>query len=132
MGVSVMEPGETNVSQTIKLGLNKSTVIELERPVADVVITNPEIADAVVQTAQRLIFRGVSVGETNAFLFDRNGDPLLNLEIVVDADMAALKKLISRHVPNARVEVESVAGNILLTGQVESLAQSDQVIRLVQ
>ncbi|MGB3624550.1 MAG: type II and III secretion system protein family protein [Henriciella sp.] len=132
MGVSVMEPGDTNVSQTIKLGLNKSTVIELDRPVADVVITSPEIADAVVQTAQRLIFRGVSVGETNAFLFDRQGNPLLNLEIIVDADMAALKKLISRHVPDARVEAESVGGNILLTGEVESIAQSDQVMRLVR
>lgn len=132
MGVSVMEPGETNVSQTMKLGLNKSTVIELDRPVADVVITNPEIADAVVQTAQRLIFRGVAVGETNAFLFDRDGNPLLNLEIIVDADMAALKKLISRHVPDARVEVESVGGNILLTGMVDSVSQSDQVVRLVK
>ncbi|WP_370372622.1 type II and III secretion system protein family protein [Henriciella pelagia] len=132
MGVSVMEPGDTNVSRTIKLGLNKSTVIELERPVADVVITNPEIADAVVQTAQRLIFRGIEVGETNAFLFDRNGAPLLNLEIIVDADMASLSKLISRYVPDARVQAESVGGNIILTGEVDSLSQSDQVIRLVK
>ncbi|MEM5518793.1 type II and III secretion system protein family protein [Henriciella sp. AS95] len=132
MGVSVMNPGDTNVSQSIKLGLNKSTVIELERPVADVVITNPEIADAVVQTAQRLIFRGIKVGETNAFLFDRNGDPLLNLEIVVGADMASLSKLIARYVPDARVDVESIGGNIVLTGQVDNLSQSDQVIRLVK
>mgnify|MGYP001341161638 CR=1 FL=1 len=45
MGVSIMEPGETNVSQTIRLGLNKSTVIELDRPVADVVITKPLTVD---------------------------------------------------------------------------------------
>lgn len=132
MGVSIMEPGETNVSQTIKLGLNKSTVVELERPVADVVITNPAIADAVVQTAQRLIFRGVTVGETNAFLFDRNGNPLLNLEIIVGADVASLEKLISRYVPDSRVSVESIGGNIVVSGQVDSLAQSDQVIRLVK
>jgi len=93
-GVSIMEPGETSVSQTIRLGLNKSTVIELDRPVADVVITNPSIADAVVQTAQRLIFRGIEVGETNAFLFDRHGRPILNLEIVVNADTAALERLV--------------------------------------
>lgn len=132
MGVSVMEPGATNVSQTVKLGLNKSTVIELDRPVADVVITNPEIADAVVQTAQRLIFRGIEVGETNAFLFDRQGNPLLNLEIIVDADIAALDKLISRYVPGARVTVESVGGNIVLSGHVDNIMQSDQIVRLIK
>ncbi len=132
MGVSVMEPGETNVSQTIKLGLNKSTVIELERPVADVVITNPAIADAVVQTSRRLIFRGVEVGETNAFLFDREGNPLLNLEIVVDADMASLSKLISRYVPKARVNLESVGGNIVVTGDVDNIMQSNQIVRLIK
>lgn len=132
MGVSVMEPGETSVSQTIKLGLNKSTVIELDRPVADVVITNPSIADAVVQTSQRLIFRGIEVGETNAFLFDREGQPLLNLEIIVDADTASLEKLISRYVPDSRVKVESVGGNIVVSGVVDNLMQSDQVIRLIK
>ncbi|WP_300375630.1 type II and III secretion system protein family protein [Henriciella sp.] len=132
MGVSVMQPGETDVSQTVKLGLNKSTVIELDRAVADVVITNPEIADAVVQTSRRLIFRGIEVGETNAFLFDRNGNPLLNLEIIVDADTAALETLISRYVPNARVDVESVGGNIVVSGEVENMMQSDQVVRLVK
>lgn len=132
MGVSVMEPGETSVSRTIKLGLNKSTVIELDRPVADVVITNPSIADAVVQTSQRLIFRGIEVGETNAFLFDREGRPLLNLEIIVDADTASLEKLISRYVPDSRVKVESVGGNIVVSGIVDNLMQSDQVIRLIK
>ena len=132
MGVSVMEPGETSVSQRIKLGLNKSTVIELDQPVADVVITNPAIADAVVQTSRRLIFRGIEVGETNAFLFDRSGNPLLNLEIIVDADTAALEQLISRYVPDSRVKVESVGGNIVASGQVDNMMQSDQVMRLIK
>ncbi|MBF34824.1 MAG: pilus assembly protein CpaC [Hyphomonadaceae bacterium] len=132
MGVSIMEPGETNVSQTIRLGLNKSTVIELDRPVADVVITNPEIADAVVQTAQRLIFRGIEVGETNAFLFDRAGQPILNLEILVNADTAALERLVERYVPGARVSVESVGGNMVVSGNVDNIVQSDQIMRLIR
>ncbi|WP_018148286.1 type II and III secretion system protein family protein [Henriciella marina] len=131
-GVSIMEPGETNVSQTIRLGLNKSTVIELDRPVADVVITNPSIADAVVQTAQRLIFRGIEVGETNAFLFDRNGRPILNLEIVVNADTAALERLVERYVPGVRVGIESIGGNMVVSGNVDNILQSDQIMRLIR
>ena len=90
LGVKITEPGDSNVTQEVELGINKSTVIELSRPAADVVITNPAIADAVVQTAQRIIFRGIEIGQTNAFIFDRNGNPLLNLELTVDVNLTGL------------------------------------------
>lgn len=131
MGVSTMEPGDTAVSKTMTLGLNKSTVIELGRPAADIVITNPDIADAVVQTNTRIIFRGIEVGQTNAFIFDRKGNPLLNLELSVELDTAGLDAMIARYVPDARVRVEMLNGSAVVTGRVDSLVQSDQVMRLV-
>ncbi|MCI4646528.1 MAG: type II and III secretion system protein family protein [Hyphomonadaceae bacterium] len=131
IGVNITEPGQSNVSQSVRLGLNKSTVIDLPRPVADVVITNAGIADAVVQTTQRIIFRGVSTGETNAFLFDDQGRELLNLEIVVESDLTGLKDLLARHLPEARVNVEAVNGAVVLTGAVASASESEQVIQLV-
>ena len=84
MGVSSLDPGETGVTRVVKLGTNKSIVIDLDRPASDVIITNPLIADATVQTARRIIFRGVQVGQTNAFVFGPDGRPLINLEITVD------------------------------------------------
>lgn len=132
MGVSTMEPGDTAVSQSIRLSLNKSTVIELGRPAADVVITNPAIADAVVQTAERIIFRGIEAGQTNAFIFDRSGNPLLNLEITVDLDTASLDTYIAKYVPDARVSIEAVSGSIIVNGQVDNLIQANQVIRLIE
>ena len=131
MGVSIMEPGDTAVSQVVTLGLDKSTIIELRRPAADIVITNPDIADAVVQTNRRIIFRGIQVGQTNAFIFDRQGNPLLNLELSVEMDTSGLDAMIARYVPDARVKVEMLNGSAVVTGQVDSLVQSDQVMRLV-
>lgn len=132
MGTSITRPGEQAVSRQVTLGVNKSLIIDLEAPAADVVISNPEIADAVVQTAQRIIFRGVRFGQTNALIFDREGRPLLDLNISVETDIASLEDTISRHVPNARVKIESFSGNIILTGMVDNLSQSDQVSRLVR
>ncbi len=131
MGVKTISPGESTVSQVITLDLNKSTIIELDRPAADLVLTNPEIADAVVQTSQRIIFRGIQVGETNAFIFDQNGNPLLNLEINVEIDQARLERLIAKYVPDARVSVEIVNGNVVLDGTVDNISMADQVMRLV-
>ncbi|WP_034741392.1 type II and III secretion system protein family protein [Hyphomonas chukchiensis] len=131
MGTVITAPGQSNVSQQVTLGLNKSLIIDLEYPAADVVITNPAIADAVVQTSKRIIFRGVKYGQTNAFVFDRDGNQLLNLEINVETDMTSLHQLIERHIPDARVNVEGLNGNVLITGSVDDMQQSDQVERLV-
>lgn len=131
-GVTITEPGGSNVSEEVLLGLDKSTVVELDRPAADVVITNADIADAVVQTRQRIIFRGVATGTTNAFIYDEDGNTLLELEITVEADFSALNALIERHVPEARVRAEGVNGNVILTGYAASVSQTEQVRDLVK
>lgn len=131
IGTKFTHPGQSITSEQVTIGLNKSMVVDLDRQAADVVITNPEIADAVVQTSKRLIFRGVSYGQTNAFVFDSAGNQILNLEIAVEMDMSGLHQMIQRHVPNARVNVEGVNGNVVLTGNVASLVEADQVQRLV-
>ncbi|MEM1105805.1 MAG: type II and III secretion system protein family protein [Pseudomonadota bacterium] len=132
IGLEITEPGDSAVTQSLSLGLNKSTVINLPRAVADVVITNAAIADATVQSRQRIIFRGVQLGETNAFLFDENGREILNLEIAVEADLTGLEDLISRHLPEARVFAEAVNGSIVLTGTVSNAAEAANVLELVE
>lgn len=132
MGTSITKPGDQTVSRRVTLGVDKSMIVDLEAPAADVVISNPEIADAVVQTAQRIIFRGIRFGQTNALIFDRAGQTLLDLNISVETDLAALEETILRHVPDARVKIESFNGSIILTGMVDNLSQSDQVSRLVK
>ena len=132
MGVSTLEPGDTGVSRSLSIGVDKSIIVDLDRPAADVIITNPEIADATVQTAKRIIFRGVVAGQTNAFIFDNRGRPLLNLEISVAADTTEINAMLKRYVPGARVTVEGANENLIISGTVDNLLQSDQVMRLVQ
>ncbi len=131
MGTVITSAGDSAISRSVTVGVNKSVIIELESPAADVVIANPEIADAVVQTSQRIIFRGVKYGQTSALIFDRSGRTMLDLSLHVETDMSALEETISRHVPDARVKLESLNGSIVMTGSVDSLAQSDQVRKLV-
>ena len=132
LDTQITQPGESAFSKQVTLGLNKSTIVDLGAPAADVVITNPDIADAVVQTSQRIIFRGMKYGQTNAFVFDRSGNQILNLEINVEMDMTSIEDMISRHVPGARVKVEGLNGSVVISGTTDSLAESDAVQRLVE
>ncbi len=131
IGVSITQPGESAVSKSVTLGLNKSTVIELPRAAADVVITNSDIADAMVQTRKRIIFRGVALGQTNAFIYDDEGREILNLELTVENDLSGLNDLLVRHMPESRVLAEAVNGSVVLTGAVANVSASEQALQLV-
>ena len=128
--VKVSPSGETPVSQDLLLPMNKSSVVELSVPAADVIITNPAIADAVVRTPQRVIFRGITTGETNAFFFDIYGNQLLDLQIRVEQDLSGLEDLFKRLLPEARIKAEASNGAIILTGRVANAVESSRAVEL--
>jgi pilus assembly protein CpaC len=107
-------------SHQLHLPLNKAAVVELPEDARDVLVSNPEIVDAVVRTPRRVFIVGMKVGQSNAFFFTAGGKQLLNLEIRVERDMNALEGLIERSVKGADVKVESVNDRVVLLGSVRS------------
>ena len=132
MGVNITNGGEAVNSKTLRLPLNKSAVVELGHPAADVIISSPEVADVFVQTSKRFIFHGRQPGSTNAFIFDERGNQLLNLEIIVERDVAELEKLIADIVPDARVKVKGAEGSVVLSGRVANMAEADSVLQIAE
>ena len=130
--VNISNSGSNPASRELLLPVHKSSVVELSVPAADVIIANPAIADAVVRTPQRVIFRGVKTGETNAFFFDIYGNQLLDLQIRVEQDLAGLADLYQRLLPDARITAEASNGAIILTGRVASLSEASQAVELAQ
>ncbi len=128
--ITMSESGKTTVTKDLLLPMDKSSVVELNVPAADVIITNPQIADAVVRTPQRVIFRGVSTGETNAFFFDAYGNQLLDLQIKVERDLTGLVDLYKRLLPNARIKPEASNGSIILTGRVANISEATTAVEL--
>ncbi len=49
--------------RTVYLGLGKSTMIEMPRPARDVIMSNPQAVDAVVQTSNRIFLMAKGFGE---------------------------------------------------------------------
>jgi len=124
--VRISEGGSSSASRTLTLGLNKAAIIELPVDARDVLVSNPAIVDAVVRTARRTYVIGMEIGQTNAFFFNERGEQILNLEIRVERDLAGLSDMIARFLPNARVSVEAVNNNIILSGRVPNASQASQ------
>ncbi len=113
-------------SKAIDLSLNKATIIELPVEARDVLVSDPEIVDAVVRTSRRTYLLGRKVGQTNAFFFDESGRQILSLEIKVERDLAGLEAMYSRFIPDARIKVEAINDNIVLGGLVPNTAAAEQ------
>lgn len=124
--VRISEGGNSTASRALTLGLNKAAIIELPVDARDVLVSNPAIVDAVVRTARRTYVIGMEVGQTNAFFFNERGEQILNLEIRVERDLDALDEMLSRFLPGARIDVEAINNNIVLSGQVPNASQATQ------
>ncbi len=106
--------------QKIKLGLDKSIVLELPQDAYDVLVANPDVADAVTRTARRIYLFGKDVGDTNIFVFGKNGEQIANLDLQVDRNTAGLEANLSKYVENSDIKVEIINSNIVLTGTVQT------------
>ncbi len=110
----------TGASQRIKLGLNKSVVIDLPRDAYDILVANPGVADAVTRTSRRIYFFGKAVGETNIFVFGPNGEQIASFDLSIERDVAGIEDYLKRFIPNSDIRVELVNDNVVLTGTVDT------------
>jgi len=122
----------TTNERDIVLPYGKSKVIELPQGIQDVIVSNPDVVEAVVHTSTRTVLIGKQAGQTNAYFYGQNDQELLNLNIRVERDISELARLIRKNVGDADVEVQAIHNNILLTGSVQNAASADRVEKLAK
>jgi pilus assembly protein CpaC len=118
--------------QRVKLGLNKSVVIDLPSDAYDILVANPAVADAVTRTARRIYLFGKAVGQTNIFVFGPNGEQIVSLDLAVERDVAGLEDYIQRFIPNSDIRVELINDNVVLTGTVETPLDAKRAAELAE
>jgi pilus assembly protein CpaC len=122
-GTAVMT-GQHSAARSVKLGLNKSVVVDLPRDARDVLVSNPAVADAVIRTSRRIYLTGVAVGQTNIIVFDRAGQQIVSLDLEVERDGRTLSAMLQRLIPGSDIQVEMVNDNIVLSGTVRNASDS--------
>ena len=110
----------------IKLGRNKSMLIEVPRELRDVIVSNPEMMDAVVQSSNRVYLIGKKVGQSNVFFFDANGEQIATFEVVIEHDTASLDALFKRLIPGSHIKTEILNETVILTGSVRNPSDSSR------
>lgn len=132
MQVVIRSPGEGRVSERLNLPLGQAAILHLPVDAVEVMVANDAVADAVVRTPRRALLLGQSVGRTNIFFFDADGQLILDLDVRVERDMEGLREALARFVPGARIEAESMNSNIVLSGAVPSAAAADAAMQVAR
>jgi len=112
------------VHRSVSVGLNKSVIVDLPRDARDILVSNPEIADAVIRTARRIYITGIAVGQSNVIVFDRAGAQVVSLDLRVERDTSALSEMMRRLIPDSDITIEIVSDNIVLSGSVRNAADA--------
>lgn len=126
----ITQGGDGATAATLVLPLGKAAIVDLPYDARDVLLSNPQIADAVVRTTRRVYIIGRTLGQTNAFFFDAQGRQIANIEIRVEPDVAPLNDLLQRHAPDTRVRAEAVNGSLILSGSVRSAAEAERALQI--
>ena len=117
-------------TRAITVGRNKNVLVEVPRELRDVVVSDPEIMDAVVQSSNRVYLIGKKNGQSNAFFFDANGEQFLTLEIFVEQDTSALDAMYRRLLPGANIKTEILNDTLILTGSVRTPVDANRALDL--
>jgi pilus assembly protein CpaC len=124
--ITVSTKSASPVHQAITLGMGKSVIVELDSEAHDVLVSSPDIVDAVVRSPKRIFLLGLKTGQTNAFFFDAAGHQILSLDIRVEKDVTDLSNMMQSSLPNSAIKVSAMNDNVVLSGSVSSALQSTQ------
>jgi pilus assembly protein CpaC len=125
----------------VQIGLNKSRLITLDKKIIEISQGNSTIADFPVDTEaaetsflppNQILIRGKSLGTTNLYLWEDNQKVVQMLDIEVTHDLDSLKSKLNELLPNENISVRSSQKNIVLSGEVSTVANMQAAIDLTQ
>ncbi len=112
------------------MALDKAIIVELDTETHDVLVSNPEIVDAVVRSPKRIFLLATKAGQTNAFFFDAAGKQILSIDIRVEKDVTDLGGMMRANLPNSSISVQAMNDNIVLSGTVSNAMDSSRAADL--
>ncbi len=118
------------LSKRIDLGVGRSLIVQFPVPLKDVLVSDPAVLDAVVQSSDRVFLIAKGTGQTNAFFFDEYGQQILSLEVAIGADLSALDQLLTRLIPGSNIRSEIAGRAIVLTGSVRTPIDSNRAAQI--
>lgn len=121
---------EPKPGESVSIELNEGQLVRLDKPAASVFITNPDVADVNVRSAQLVYLFGRKPGKTTLFALDGADNVIANMEVVVQHNLTRLRESLETLLPVGGVNVTSIDGGIILSGTVATATDAENARRI--
>lgn len=132
VNLSLSEIGRGSGSSTILVPANKSRILKVDVPFADLLVGNPDIADVLPLTDKTVYILGKALGSTSLAVYDKKKRLLGIVDIEVTHDLEGLKAKLYQFFPNEVVEVYSANSAIIVKGIVSDLVKQDKILAIAE
>lgn len=117
---------------TLEVPLNKSEVLNADRPIAKAMIGNDKIADILPISDRSIYVLGKTMGTTSLTLYDGAGRVISVMDVAVGPDVESLRKQISDLVPGEAIHAKISNESVVLTGMVNNPGAVDRAVQLAK
>ena len=131
-GVAAIKFDGASKVQRMRIPVNKSDTIRLERPFTEALVGDSEVADVIPLTNQSLYVLGKKVGATRLTILDESKNVMGIIEIEISYDVVGIKAQIVDALPQARVKVNSMNGRIVLSGLVPDAPTLERAVSIAE
>jgi pilus assembly protein CpaC len=129
--VSLLFPGISSAGVATEVPVDKSVLLNLQKPSERVSIANPSIAELVVISPTQLQINGTKIGSTTLIVWEKGGKSSF-FDIRVKGDSSLLENQIREVAPNDSITVDYANDTIVLSGKAaneQTIAKAVQIAR---
>jgi pilus assembly protein CpaC len=119
-------------SATVKISIGKSEGVRTEGPFSEVIVSDPEIADAIPLTDRSLSILGKKIGTARVSVYG-DGKKLVGVfDVEVSYDTTRLGSELAQRFPHARFRISSVNGRIMVGGTAPDSVTVDKAMTIAK
>ncbi|HEX8554879.1 MAG TPA: pilus assembly protein N-terminal domain-containing protein, partial [Sphingomonas sp.] len=120
------------VAGIVQVNTGRGRLVTLSRPMTDLFVADPGIADVQVRSPTQLYVFGKKTGETTVSATTKSGQVVFSATVRVGNNMDSVGQMLNLAMPEARIVSTPMNGLVLLTGTVATPADVAEAERLVQ
>ena len=124
----VVQGDETRHAGEFVVPINKSQVLQLDVPFADLLVGNSGIADVLALTDRTVYILGKALGSTSLTIYGRDKNLIAVLDLVVSPDIEGLKARLFEIMPDQKIEARTANGAVVLSGTVSGNSTMDKIL----
>ena len=127
-----IELSANRTSATVRISIGKSESVRSEGGFSEVIVSDPDIADAIPLTDRSLSILGKKIGTARVSLYGEGKKLVGVYDVEVSYDTSRLGSELAQRFPHARFRVSSVNGRIMLGGNAPDAVTVDKALTIAK